>query len=110
MGSILIRHVPNGVHRSFKKNCRQQSISMEQAIVQLIERDVVNAKRGKKAGRRGSAKKAGRAAKKGATARRRAGTRRAKPTARRRTAVGAVATRRVTRTRRPAKRTARARA
>lgn len=51
MGSILIRHVPNAVHRKFKVNCRQRKISMEQAIVRLIEREVGAARRGRPPGR-----------------------------------------------------------
>ena len=59
MGSILIRHVPNGVHKKFKVNCRQRNISMEQAIVQLIEREVVAARRSRKAKAKAKAKAAG---------------------------------------------------
>ena len=47
MGSILIRRVPDGVHKKFKQACRTRKVSMEEAIVRLIEREVGEARRGR---------------------------------------------------------------
>jgi hypothetical protein len=69
MGSILIRKVPDGVHRKFKQACRARKVSMEETIVRLIAREVGEGQRGRprtigSKRRRGPAKKA--AAKKAA--------------------------------------------
>lgn len=47
MGSILIRKVPNVVHRKFKQACRARKISMEEAIVRLLAREVGEGRRGR---------------------------------------------------------------
>jgi len=47
MGSILIRKVPDGVHRKFKLACRARKVSMEETIVRLIAREVGEGKRGR---------------------------------------------------------------
>ena len=47
MGSILIRKVPDGVHRKFKQACRARKVSMEETIVRLIAREVGEGKRGR---------------------------------------------------------------
>ena len=47
MGSILIRKVPDGVHRKFKQACRARKVSMEETIVRLIAREVGEGQRGR---------------------------------------------------------------
>jgi hypothetical protein len=47
MGSILIRQVPDPVHREFKKLCQNKRISMEKEIVRLLQREVDKASRKK---------------------------------------------------------------
>ena len=47
MGSILIRKVPDGVHRKFKQVCRARKVSMEETIVRLIAREVGEGQRGR---------------------------------------------------------------
>jgi hypothetical protein len=47
MGSILIRKVPDGVHRKFKQACRDRKVSMEEAIVRLLAREVGEGRRGR---------------------------------------------------------------
>jgi hypothetical protein len=47
MGSILIRKVPDVVHRKFKLACRARKVSMEETIVRLIAREVGEGKRGR---------------------------------------------------------------
>ncbi len=49
MGSILIRRLPDPVHKEFKKLCQTKQVSMEKEIVRLISREVVKASRGKQA-------------------------------------------------------------
>ena len=97
MGSILIRKVPDGVHRKFKQACRARKVSMEETIVRLIAREVGEGQRGrprtigskrrrepakpaaKKAAKKGPRKQTRKAARRPASAaRRRASVRRAK--------------------------------
>jgi hypothetical protein len=63
MGSILIRKVPDGVHRKFKQACRDRKVSMEEAIVRLLAREVGEGRRGRPrtigAKRRATAKRGG---------------------------------------------------
>ena len=47
MGSILIRKVPDSVHRKFKQACRARKVSMEETIVRLIAREVGEGQRGR---------------------------------------------------------------
>jgi hypothetical protein len=47
MGSILIRQIPDPIHKDFKKLCQTKQISMEREIVRLISREVVKASRKK---------------------------------------------------------------
>jgi hypothetical protein len=47
MGSILIRQVPDNVHRKFKLACRARKVSMEETIVRLIAREVGEGVRGR---------------------------------------------------------------
>lgn len=47
MGSILIRQIPDPVHKDFKKLCQAKQTSMEKEIVRLISREVVKASRKK---------------------------------------------------------------
>jgi hypothetical protein len=47
MGSILIRQVPDVVHRKFKQACRDRKVSMEETIVRLIAREVGEGVRGR---------------------------------------------------------------
>jgi len=47
MGSILIRKVPDNVHRKFKLACRARKVSMEETIVRLIAREVGEGVRGR---------------------------------------------------------------
>ncbi len=47
MGSILIRKVPDVVHRKFKQACRDRKVSMEEAIVRLLAREVGEGHRGR---------------------------------------------------------------
>ena len=88
MGSILIRQVPDNVHRKFKQACRARKVSMEETIVRLIAREVGEGVRGRprKLGTKRRATASKKASKKGAkkpgrkparkTARRSAGARR----------------------------------
>jgi hypothetical protein len=68
MGSILIRKVPDVVHRKFKQACRARKVSMEETIVRLIAREVGEGQRGRprtigsKKRRAASAKRAGKKA------------------------------------------------
>jgi hypothetical protein len=64
MGSILIRKVPDGVHRKFKQACRTRKVSMEEAIVRLLAREVGEGRRGRP--RTSGAKRRAAAAKRGA--------------------------------------------
>lgn len=68
MGSILIRKVPDLVHRKFKLACRARKVSMEETIVRLIAREVGEGVRGRprKLGSKLSSKRRTAAAKKGA--------------------------------------------
>jgi hypothetical protein len=45
MGSILLRQVPDLLHKDFKKLCQTKQISMEKEIVRLISREVEKASR-----------------------------------------------------------------
>ena len=45
MGSILIRQVPDPIHKGFKKLCQTKQTSMEKEIVRLISREVEKASR-----------------------------------------------------------------
>ena len=47
MGSILIRQVPDPIHKDFKKLCQAKQTSMEKEIVRLISRAVDKASRKK---------------------------------------------------------------
>ncbi len=47
MGSILIRQIPDPIHKDFKKLCQSKQISMEKEIVRLISREVLKALRKK---------------------------------------------------------------
>ncbi len=47
MGSILIRQIPDPIHKDFKKLCQSKQISMEREIVRLISREVTKAARKK---------------------------------------------------------------
>jgi len=47
MGSILIRQVPDPIHKDFKKLCQSKETSMEKEIVRLISREVQRASRKK---------------------------------------------------------------
>ena len=93
MGSILIRKVPDGVHRKFKKACRARKVSMEETIVRLIAREVGEGQRGRprtigSKRRRGPAKAAAKkAAKKGPRKQTRKAARRPASAARRRVSV-----------------------
>ncbi len=50
MGSILIRQVPDLVHKEFKKLCQAKNTSMENEMIRLIAREVkVAARRKEKA-------------------------------------------------------------
>lgn len=50
MGSILIRQVPDPVHKDFKKLCQAKNTSMEKEMIRLIAREVkVAARRKEKA-------------------------------------------------------------
>ena len=90
MGSILIRKVPDGVHRKFKLACRARKVSMEETIVRLIAREVGEGRRGRprtigSKRRRGPAKAAAKkAAKKGPRRQTRKAARRPASVARRR--------------------------
>ncbi len=68
MGSILIRKVPDNVHRKFKLACRARKVSMEETIVRLIAREVGEGVRGRprKLGSKRRATGAKKAPKKGA--------------------------------------------
>jgi hypothetical protein len=86
MGSILIRKVPDGVHRKFKQACRARKVSMEEAIVRLLAREVGEGRRGRP--RTSGAKRrtavAKRGARKGARKTPKKSRRRASPKAKRR--------------------------
>jgi hypothetical protein len=45
MGSILIRQVPDIVHKDFKKLCQAKKTSMEKEMIRLIAREVKAAAR-----------------------------------------------------------------
>jgi hypothetical protein len=45
MGSILIRQVPDDVHKDFKKLCQAKNVSMENEMIRLIAREVRSAAR-----------------------------------------------------------------
>lgn len=45
MGSILIRQIPDPIHKDFKKLCQSKQTSMEKEIVRLILREVTKASR-----------------------------------------------------------------
>jgi len=47
MGSILIRQIPDPLHKDFKKLCQSKQVSMEKEIVRLISREVLKASRKK---------------------------------------------------------------
>jgi hypothetical protein len=47
MGSILIRQVPDPVHKDFKKLCQAKKTSMENEMIRLISREVRAAARRK---------------------------------------------------------------
>jgi hypothetical protein len=47
MGSILIRKVPDLVHKDFKKLCHAKKTSMENEMIRLISREVRAAARRK---------------------------------------------------------------
>ena len=49
MGSILIRKVPDPLHKDFKKLCQKKDTSMEKEIVRLLGREVEKASRKKPA-------------------------------------------------------------
>jgi hypothetical protein len=49
MGSILIRRLPDPIHKDFKKLCQTKQTSMENEIVRLISREVLKALRKKAA-------------------------------------------------------------
>jgi hypothetical protein len=47
MGSILIRQIPDPIHKDFKKLCQSKQTSMEKEIVRLILREITKAARKK---------------------------------------------------------------
>jgi hypothetical protein len=47
MGSILIRQVPDPIHKGFKKLCQMKQTSMERELVRLMSREVEKASRKK---------------------------------------------------------------
>jgi hypothetical protein len=47
MGSILIRRVPDLVHKDFKSLCQAKNTSMEKEMIRLISREVKAAVRRK---------------------------------------------------------------
>jgi hypothetical protein len=47
MGSILIRQIPDPLHKDFKRLCQGKETSMEKEIVRLITREVEKAARKK---------------------------------------------------------------
>jgi hypothetical protein len=47
MGSILIRRVPEIVHKDFKRLCQAKNTSMEKEMIRLIAREVKAAARRK---------------------------------------------------------------
>jgi hypothetical protein len=49
MGSILLRQVPDPLHKDFKSLCQSRETSMEKEIVRLIAREVEKASRKKPA-------------------------------------------------------------
>lgn len=56
MGSILIRRVPDLVHKDFKRMCQAKNTSMEKEMIRLIAREVkAAARRREKAPRAASA-------------------------------------------------------
>jgi plasmid stability protein len=55
MGSILIRQVPDDVHKDFKKLCQAKNTSMENEMIRLIAREVKAAARRKEKAPRAAA-------------------------------------------------------
>jgi hypothetical protein len=47
MGAILIRQIPDPLHKDFKKLCQQKQISMERELIRLMTREVTKAARKK---------------------------------------------------------------
>jgi plasmid stability protein len=47
MGSILIRRLPDPIHKEFKLLCQKKNTSMEKEIVRLILRETTKAPRKK---------------------------------------------------------------
>jgi hypothetical protein len=47
MGSILIRQVPDPIHKGFKKLCQVKQTSMERELVRLMSREVEKASKKK---------------------------------------------------------------
>ena len=47
MGAILIRQIPDPLHKDFKRLCQAKQVSMEKEIVRLISREVTKAARKK---------------------------------------------------------------
>jgi hypothetical protein len=45
MGAILIRQIPDPLHKDFKKLCQQKQISMERELIRLMTREVTKAAR-----------------------------------------------------------------
>jgi len=43
MGAILIRAIPDPIHKDFKKLCQSKNTSMEKEIVRLITREITRA-------------------------------------------------------------------
>jgi len=43
MGSILIRKIPDPIHKDFKKLCQDRQTSMEREIIRLILREITRA-------------------------------------------------------------------
>jgi hypothetical protein len=47
MGAILIRQIPDPLHKEFKRLCQAKQVTMEREIVRLITREVTKAARKK---------------------------------------------------------------
>ncbi len=47
MGSILIRRIPDPIHKDFKALCQVKQTSMEKEIIRLIVREITRASRRK---------------------------------------------------------------
>jgi hypothetical protein len=47
MGAILIRAIPDPIHKDFKKLCQTKKTSMEKEIVRLILREITKASKKK---------------------------------------------------------------